>query len=63
MQASIGIADSIPAARLRRLVAVGVLVKVPYRDGHRTRHEYRLTQSGADLLPALRTLAQPAGLP
>ena len=54
---SLGIADNILAARLRRLVDAGVLVKVPYRDGNRTRHEYLLTQAGADLLPLLRALA------
>jgi DNA-binding HxlR family transcriptional regulator len=58
---NLGIADNILAARLRRLVAAGVLVKVPYRDGHRTRHEYRLTQAGADLLPVLRALASWGG--
>jgi DNA-binding HxlR family transcriptional regulator len=54
---NLGIADNILSARLRRLVGAGVLVKVPYRDGNRTRHEYRLTQAGADLLPLLRALA------
>jgi DNA-binding HxlR family transcriptional regulator len=54
---NLGIADNILSARLARLVEAGVLVKVPYRDGNRTRHEYRLTQAGADLLPILRALA------
>jgi DNA-binding HxlR family transcriptional regulator len=54
---SLGIADNILSARLARLVEAGVLVKVPYRDGNRTRQEYRLTQAGADLLPLLRALA------
>jgi DNA-binding HxlR family transcriptional regulator len=54
---NLGIADNILAARLRRLVEAGVLVKVPYRDGNRTRDEYRLTRAGADLLPVLRALA------
>src|ERR1700728_2639227 len=54
---NLGIADNILSARLARLVEAGVLVKVPYRDGNRTRHEYRLTQAGADLLPLLRALA------
>jgi DNA-binding HxlR family transcriptional regulator len=54
---NLGIADNILAVRLRRLVDAGVLVKVPYRDGNRTRHEYLLTQAGADLLPLLRALA------
>src|SRR5580693_10527060 len=54
---NLGIADNILSARLARLVEAGVLVKAPYRDGNRTRHEYRLTQAGADLLPMLRALA------
>jgi DNA-binding HxlR family transcriptional regulator len=54
---NLGIADNILAARLRRLVEAGVLVKLPYRDGNRTRHEYLLTQAGAELLPLLRALA------
>src|SRR5436305_3789898 len=36
----LGIADNILSARLRRLVDGGLLVKVPYRDGQRTRQEY-----------------------
>jgi DNA-binding HxlR family transcriptional regulator len=56
-QANLGIADNILAARLRHLVEAGLLVKVPYRDGNRTRQEYRLTQAGADFLPVLRALA------
>jgi len=54
---NLGIADNILSARLARLVEAGVLVKVPYRDGNRTRQEYRLTRAGADLLPLLRALA------
>jgi DNA-binding HxlR family transcriptional regulator len=54
---NLGIADNILSARLARLVEAGVLVKVPYRDGNRTRQEYRLTQAGADVLPLLRALA------
>lgn len=45
------------AARLRELVADGLLTKVAYRDtGARTRHEYRLTAKGQALLPALVAL-------
>jgi DNA-binding HxlR family transcriptional regulator len=56
-RASLGIADNVLSARLRRLVAAGLLTRVPYQDGNRTRHEYRLTEAGADLLPVLRALA------
>ncbi len=56
--------------RLSRLVADGLLCKVPYREqGQRSRHEYRLTSKGLDLYPVLVALmqwgdqhaAQPAG--
>lgn len=68
---NLGIADNILSSRLRRLVENGILVKVPYRDGRRQRHEYRLTEAGADLWLVLRALgdwgqrhtgpAEPAG--
>jgi DNA-binding HxlR family transcriptional regulator len=58
---NLGIADNILSARLRRLVAAGLLARVPYQDGNRTRHEYRLTEAGADLLPVLRALADWGG--
>jgi hypothetical protein len=35
-----------------------VLTKVPYRDNGRRRHEYRLTESGADVLPRLHALSR-----
>jgi DNA-binding HxlR family transcriptional regulator len=53
----LGIADNILSNRLNRLVESGLLTKVPYRDDGRTRHEYRLTTAGADLLPVLHALA------
>ncbi|MFG1707809.1 winged helix-turn-helix transcriptional regulator [Nonomuraea sp. M3C6] len=56
-RAELGIADNILANRLARLVEAGLLVRVPYRDGGRTRQEYRLTAAGADVLPVLRALA------
>src|ERR1700729_2575783 len=55
---NLGIADNILSGRLARLGEAGVLVKVPYRDGNRTRQEYRLTQAGADFIPVLRALAE-----
>ena len=56
-KADLGIADNILSARLGRLVDAGLLIKVPYRDNGRTRHEYQLTEAGADLLPVLHALA------
>lgn len=57
-RAELGIADNVLAARLARLVEAGLLVRVPYRDGGRTRQEYRLTRPGADALPVLESLAR-----
>jgi DNA-binding HxlR family transcriptional regulator len=52
-----GISESVTAARLRALVDEGLLEREAYREpGQRTRHEYRLTPKGADLLPALAAL-------
>jgi DNA-binding HxlR family transcriptional regulator len=56
-RAELGIADNILSNRLARLVDAGVLVRVPYRDPQRTRHEYRLTTRGADVLDVLHALA------
>jgi DNA-binding HxlR family transcriptional regulator len=56
-RAQLGIADNILSRRLARLVDAGVLVRVPYRDRRRTRHEYRLTKAGAEVLGVLHALA------
>ncbi|WP_271215435.1 winged helix-turn-helix transcriptional regulator [Streptosporangium carneum] len=70
MQAATGAPRQILSARLTRLVAEGLLRKVPYREpGQRQRDEYRLTQMGLDLFPILvalmrwgdRHLADPQG--
>ena len=54
----LGISDNVLSIRLARLVEAGLLVKVPYRGERRTRHEYRLTRAGADLLPVLHAVAK-----
>jgi len=67
----VGISEPVAAARLRELVEDGLLAREPYRvPGQRTRMAYRLTDKGADLLPALVALMQwgdrwlqPAGPP
>jgi DNA-binding HxlR family transcriptional regulator len=56
-RAELGIADNILSNRLSRLVDAAVLTRVPYRDHQRTRHEYRLTPAGADVLSVLHALA------
>lgn len=53
-----GLTEAVAASRLRELVDAGLLAKEPYREpGQRTRYEYLLTESGADLMPALVALA------
>lgn len=53
--AELGIARNILADRLERLVDAGILHKVPYQE-RPLRHEYRLTEKGRDLSPALVAL-------
>jgi DNA-binding HxlR family transcriptional regulator len=54
-----GLSEAITAARLRELTDAGLLSRQPYREpSQRTRHEYRLTEMGADLFPALAALFQ-----
>ncbi|MCX2930924.1 helix-turn-helix domain-containing protein [Mycobacterium sp. CVI_P3] len=71
-QARIGCPRQVLTDRLNTLVEAGVLRRVPYQDpGQRERHEYRLTEKGRDLLPAVIALmhwgdkwaADPAGPP
>jgi DNA-binding HxlR family transcriptional regulator len=55
----VGLSEAVTAARLRELVALGVLRRQPYREaGQRTRHEYLLTDAGRDLLPVAISLMQ-----
>ena len=55
----VGISDPVAAARLKELVAAGLLVREPYREpGQRTRYAYRLTDKGAELFPVLAALMQ-----
>src|SRR3954471_7184934 len=55
----VGISEPVAAARLRELVEHGLLMREDYREpGQRTRRQYRLTEKGADLFPALAALMQ-----
>jgi DNA-binding HxlR family transcriptional regulator len=55
----VGITEAVASARLRELVAAGLLERRPYREpGQRTRHEYVLTAMGRDLAPAALALMQ-----
>ncbi|MFZ0089833.1 MAG: helix-turn-helix domain-containing protein [Solirubrobacteraceae bacterium] len=54
-----GLSEPVTAARLRELAAEEILKREPYQEpGQRTRHAYRLTEKGADLLPVLVALMQ-----
>jgi DNA-binding HxlR family transcriptional regulator len=58
-QRRLALSASSLTSRLRALVADGLLTKAAYQDqGQRTRHEYRLTEKGQALLPALVGLMQ-----
>jgi len=55
----VGISEPVAAARLKELVAVGLLERHPYREpGQRTRLDYRLTDMGVDVFPVLAALVQ-----
>lgn len=57
MQRNRGLARNVLAARLRTLVEYRLLDRVPYREpGRRQRFEYRLTDRGRELFPALLAL-------
>ena len=57
MQGHLGIARNILAARLQTLVGHGILERRRYSE-RPARYEYRLTQKGLDLYPALVSLMQ-----
>jgi DNA-binding HxlR family transcriptional regulator len=52
IQGNLGIARNILADRLQRLVGAGILERRRYQERPK-RYEYRLTQMGLDLYPAL----------
>jgi DNA-binding HxlR family transcriptional regulator len=55
LQAHLDVPRAVLTERLTQLVADGILERVEYQRG---RHEYRLTQRGLDLWPALYALSQ-----
>lgn len=57
IQAKTGASRETLAARLRKLEACGVIARRQYSE-HPPRYEYRLTESGADLLPVLASLRE-----
>src|SRR6476661_10938548 len=58
-EAILGVPRAVLTERLTTLVDEGILRRVPYQpEGERQRHEYRLTEKGLDLYPALVALMQ-----
>jgi DNA-binding HxlR family transcriptional regulator len=58
-QRILGAPKAVLTDRLATLVGHGVLARVPYQaEGERQRHEYRLTEKGLDLYPALVALME-----
>ena len=55
LRAELGVARPVLADRLRKLVAAGLVERVPYQE-HPPRFEYRLTPMGVELSPALVAL-------
>ena len=56
-QERLGITRHLLADRLRKLVKLGVLERVPYQK-HPPRHEYRLTAKGLDLHPIVLAMVR-----
>jgi DNA-binding HxlR family transcriptional regulator len=58
-QRILGAPKAVLTDRLATLVGHGVLMRVPYQaEGERQRYEYRLTEKGLDLYPALVALME-----
>jgi DNA-binding HxlR family transcriptional regulator len=54
-QSALGITRHLLAERLKKLVRMGVLRRIPYQESPK-RHEYILTQKGLDLYPIIMAL-------
>lgn len=57
LRESLGISEAVLSRRLRAMVDAGLLQRVDYADGARTRQGYATTEAGAELLPILQQLA------
>lgn len=54
---SLGISEAVLSRRLHAMVGAGLLVRVDYDSGGRTRQGYAATEAAAELLPVLQQLA------
>ncbi|GAB3597584.1 winged helix-turn-helix transcriptional regulator [Microbacterium tumbae] len=57
LRENLGIADAVLSRRLHAMIDAGLLARVDYRDGARTRQGYAATEAAAELLPVLQQLA------
>ncbi|WP_166968584.1 winged helix-turn-helix transcriptional regulator [Brevibacterium atlanticum] len=57
LHAGLGISEAVLSRRLQAMREAGLLTKVDYSDGPRTRQAYAATEAAADLLPILQQLA------
>ncbi|WP_338009756.1 winged helix-turn-helix transcriptional regulator [Janibacter hoylei] len=57
MRDNLGISEAVLSRRLRAMVEAGLLERVDYDDGGRTRQGYAATEAAAELLPVLQQLA------
>ncbi len=54
---NLDISDAVLSRRLRAMVEAGLLTRVDYLDGARTRQGYAATEAATELLPVLQQLA------
>jgi len=58
LRGSLGISEAVLSRRLRAMVEAGLLTRVDYDSGGRTRQGYAATEAAAELLPVLQQLAR-----
>ncbi|MFF0250312.1 winged helix-turn-helix transcriptional regulator [Streptosporangium sandarakinum] len=56
LRENLGISEAVLSRRLHAMVDAGLLERVDYPDGNRTRQGYAATEAAADLLPVLQQL-------
>ncbi|MEE2040996.1 helix-turn-helix domain-containing protein [Nocardiopsis sp. CT-R113] len=57
LRRNLGISEAVLSRRLNAMVEAGLLVRVDYDSGGRTRQGYAATEAAAELLPVLQQLA------
>lgn len=57
LRENLGISEAVLSRRLSGMLEAGLLTKVDYADGARTRQGYAATEAASDLLPILQQLS------